>query len=129
MVERPAWLNFIDIPQVKETLLRPDGRLRQLVQSYFDKTSRRDGNDEIFTPGDLPLKVPGIKSALRGRRELAELWTVIQRQPEDALELLEEALRVALPKTVGLRATGGDTLDSLFGSLAERCERKARIWS
>lgn len=105
---------LIDVPQVKGTLLRLDGRLSQLVQSYFDETSRRDGNDQIFTPDDLPLKVAGIRSALRSRRDLAELWTVIQRQPDDALELLEEALRVALPKTVGLRSTGGDTLDSLF---------------
>ena len=105
---------LIDIPQVKETLLRPDGHLSQLVQSYFDETSRRDANDEIFTRLDLPLRVPGVRSALSGRRELAALWTVIQRQPEDALELLEEALRVALPKTVGLRSSGGPTLDSVF---------------
>lgn len=105
---------LIDIPQVKQTLLRSDGRLSQLVQSYFDETSRRDDNDDIFTADDLPLKVAGIRRHLGGRRELADLWTVVQRQPQDALDLLEEALRVALPKTVGLRATGGDTLDSLF---------------
>lgn len=105
---------LIGMPQVQETLLRPDGRLSQLVQSYFDETSRRDDNADIFTPEDLPLKVTGILSALRGKRELAELWTLIKRQPDDALELLEEALRVALPKTVGLRAPGGETLDSLF---------------
>ncbi|WP_139812357.1 hypothetical protein [Prescottella equi] len=106
--------DLIDVPQVKEKLLRPNGRLSQLVQSYFDETSRRDDNDEIFTADDLPLKVPGVRRALSGRRELAELWTIIQRQPEGAFELLEEALRVALPKTVGLRVAGGDTLDSLF---------------
>ncbi|WP_267618368.1 ATP-binding protein [Gordonia bronchialis] len=105
---------LIDLPQIKQTLLRPDGRLSQLVKSYFDETSRRDENDGIFTRDDLPLKVAGIRSALRGRRELADLWTVIQRQPDDALKLLEEALRVALPRTVGLRSPGGSTLDSLF---------------
>lgn len=105
---------LIDVPQVRETLLRRDGRLSQLVQSYFDETSRRDDNEEIFTADDLPLKVRGIQSALRGNRDLLELWQVIQRQPDDALELLEEALRVALPRTVGLRSAGGDTLDSLF---------------
>jgi hypothetical protein len=105
---------LIDVPQVKETLLRPDGRLSQLIKSYFDETSRRDDHDEIFTADDLPLKVPGIRRQLSGRRELAELWMVIQRQPQDALALLDEALRIALPKTVGLRSAGGDTLDSLF---------------
>lgn len=105
---------LIDLPQVRATLLRADGRLHQLVQSYFDETSRRDAHDEIFTADDLPLRVAGIRSALRGNRDLGELWTLVQRQPGDAIGLLEEALRVALPKTVGLRATGGETLDSLF---------------
>lgn len=105
---------LIDVPQVKETLLRSDGRLSQLIQSYFDETSRRDDHDEIFTADDLPLKVTGIRRHLSSRRELGELWMVIQRQPQDALDLLEEALRIALPKAVGLRAAGGDTLDTLF---------------
>lgn len=105
---------LIEVPQVRETLLRPDGRLSQLVRSYFDETSRRDDNNEIFTNEDLPLRVAGIRRHLSGNRELADLWAVVQRQPQDALELLEEALRVALPRTVGLRSAGGDTLDSLF---------------
>lgn len=106
--------DLIDLPLVKEALLRPDGRLSQLVRSYYDETSRRDDNDEIFTRDDLPLKVRGVRTALAGRRELAELWAVIARQPDDAIELLEEALRTALPKTVGLRTAGGETLDSVF---------------
>jgi hypothetical protein len=111
---RDGLADLLDVPPVKEALLRPQGRLRKLVLSYFDETSRRDDNDEIFTPADLPLTERGVRSALTGRRELAELWTVITRQPDDALELLEEALRVALPKTVGLRSADGDTLSSLF---------------
>lgn len=106
--------DLIDLQLVKEALLRPDGRLSQLVRSYYDETSRRDDNDEIFTRDDLPLKARGMRTALAGRRELAELWAVIARQPDDAIELLEEALRTALPRTVGLRTTGGETLDSLF---------------
>jgi hypothetical protein len=111
---RDGLAELLDVPQVKAALLRPEGRLSQLVQSYFDERSRRDDSDEIFTGEDLPLRARGVRSALAGRRELMELWTVIARQPDDALALLEEALRVALPKTVGLRSAGGDTLDSLF---------------
>lgn len=111
---RDGLADLLDIGPFKDALLRPDGRLNQLVRSYFDETSRRDDNDEIFTRDDLPLKARGIRTALSGRRELAELWSVIARQPEDALELLEEALRSALPKTIGLRTAGGETLDSLF---------------
>ena len=111
---RDGLADLLEIPQVKQALLRPQGRLSKLVQSYFDKTSRRDDNEEIFTPDDLPLRERGVRSALTGRMELAELWTIITRQPDDALKLLEEALRIALPKTVGLRSAGGETLDSLF---------------
>lgn len=106
--------DLIDVPLVKEALLRHEGRLSQLVRSYFDETSRRDDNDEIFTRDDLPIKARGVRTALAGRRELGELWAVIARQPDDAIDLLEEALRTALPRTVGLRSTGGETLDSLF---------------
>ncbi len=112
---RDGLADILEIPQDKEALLRPQGRLSTLVRSYFDETSRRDDNEDIFTTDDLPLRERGVRSALSGRRELAELWTVVSRQPADALALLEEALRVALPRTVGLRTVGGgDTLDSLF---------------
>ena len=97
-------------------MLRSDGHLSQLVQSYFSETSRRDDNDEIFTRDDLPIRERGILGALKGRDELRELWQIIQRQPDDALALLEEALRMALPKALGLRLPGADTLDALFRS-------------
>jgi hypothetical protein len=106
--------SLMDVPKIKDRLLRPDGHLSSLVHSYFDERSRRDDNDEIFTREDLPLRERGVRQALAGRPELAELWDIIQRQPDDALALLEEALRVALPRTVGLQSTNGDTLDSLF---------------
>ncbi|WP_210651542.1 hypothetical protein [Nocardioides sp. SYSU D00065] len=105
---------LLEIPAFKEALLRPDGRLAQLVRSYFDETSRRDDSDQIFTRDDLPLKARGIRSALAGRRELSDLWQIISREPDDAIELLDEALRNALPITMGLRTDGGETLDSLF---------------
>ncbi len=105
--------DLLDLPQVKEALMRSEGRLNALVTSYFNQASRRDDND-IFTPDDLPLNQPGIRRALAGQPGLAELWNIISQQPEMALELLEEALRVALPKVVGLHNTSGETLDSLF---------------
>lgn len=106
--------SLMDVPKVKDRLLRPDGHLSSLVFSYFDERSRRDDNEEIFTRDDLPLREPGVRRSLASRSELAELWDIIQRQPDDALALLEEALRVALPRTVGLQSSNGDTLDSLF---------------
>ncbi|UCZ61890.1 ATP-binding protein [Mycolicibacterium phocaicum] len=117
---RDGLAELIDLPAFRESLLRPDGALGQLVQSYFRKTSRRDDSDEIFTADDLPLRARGIRRELSSRRELSELWQIIVRNPQDATRLLAEALRVALPKAVGLRVAGGDTLDSLF-----RASRKA----
>ncbi|MFM8856499.1 MAG: hypothetical protein ACKOI2_04715 [Actinomycetota bacterium] len=106
--------DLLDIPAFSGVLLRPDGNLRQLVESYFNETSRRDDNDEVFTQEDLPLRTPGISRELRSNRDLLELWQIIARKPEDALRLLEEALRIALPRATGLRRTDGETLDSLF---------------
>jgi hypothetical protein len=111
---REGLSELLDIAAFRESLLRPDGSLGQLVQSYFSETSRRDTNDEIFTRDDLPINARGILTELRGRDGLRELWQIISRNPGDAINLLEEALRAALPRAVGLRAAGGDTLDSLF---------------
>lgn len=117
---RDGLAELIELSAFKESLLRPDGALGQLVHSYFMETSRRDDNETIFTADDLPLRARGIVREIRSRTELYELWQIIMRNPQDATKVLEEALRVALPKAVGLRAAGGDTLDSLF-----RASRKA----
>lgn len=106
--------DLMELPAFSETLLRPEGHLRLLVESYFNETSRRDDNEEIFTRDDLPLRSRGVLTELRKIRELKELWQIISRNPDDAIRLLEEALRTALPKATGLRGVGGDTLESLF---------------
>lgn len=106
--------DLLGLPAFRETLLRPEGRLGHLVESYFNETSRRDTDAGVFTSEDLPLRARGILTELRGDPELKELWQIISRNPADAIRLLEEALRFALPKAVGLRGLGGETLDSLF---------------
>ncbi len=111
---RDGLADLLEVPAINKSLLRPDGHLSQLVQSYFTETSRRDDSDEIFTREDLPVREPGILGSLARRPQLRELWQIIARQPDDALALLEEALRAALPKTLGLTSPGGDTLDALF---------------
>jgi hypothetical protein len=111
---REGLAELLELAAFRDTLNRPDGSLGQLVKSYFSETSRRDTDDQIFTRDDLPVNVRGILTELRGRDGLRELWQIISRNPGDAINLLEEALRTALPRAVGLRAAGGDTLDSLF---------------
>lgn len=117
---RGGLADLLEEPLISKALLRPDGHLAQLVASYFNETSRRDDNDEIFTTDDLPIRERGISRALQSRPELRELWDLIRNVPEDALSLLDEALRVALPETLGLRSPNGETLDALF-----RASRKA----
>ncbi len=112
--------DLLDEPLINRALLRPEGRLSQLVASYFNETSRRDDNEEIFTAEDLPIRERGVLGALQNRPALYELWNLIRHSPDDALALLEEALRVALPDTLGLRSPNGETLDALF-----RTSRKA----
>ena len=107
--------DILQLTALKDSLLRSGGRIDLLVQSYFTETSRRDENNDVFTPDDLPLRERGILTELRANRELLELWRVIIGNPQDALDLLEEALRFALLRATDLRPKGaGDTLDSLF---------------
>ncbi|MET3962799.1 energy-coupling factor transporter ATP-binding protein EcfA2 [Marmoricola sp. OAE513] len=112
---RDGLADLLEEPQVSKALLREGGRLDRLVASYYDETSRRDDSEEAFTEEDLPVRVAGIRRTLSGRPDLAELWSMITTDPTDALSLLEDALRQAVPATLGLRsASGGDTLDGLF---------------
>lgn len=123
---REGLADLLEVPAINRTLTRPDGALRQLVQSYFSETSRRDDNDQIFTTHDLPVREKGVMGSLSNRPDLAELWRIIMRRPDDALSLLEEALRAALPKTLGLRTPGGETLDALFRESRKTLRKQGR---
>ncbi|NJC70848.1 hypothetical protein HC031_14140 [Planosporangium thailandense] len=111
---RDGLADLLALPEVNRALLRPEGRLYRLVQSLYSETSRRDEQQEAFTPADLPLRQPGLRRALAGKSGLIELWDIICHDPRPALDLLDEALRSALPRTLGLRAHNGETLDLLF---------------
>jgi hypothetical protein len=114
---RDGLADLFDVPAISQALLRADGRIDRLVRSYFDETSRRDDEVEEFTTEDLPIRERGIRRSLQGRPALADLWDIVGRTPEDTLALLDEALRLALPPAIGLRAqAGGDTLTGLFSA-------------
>lgn len=119
--------DLLEEPQVSKALLREGGRLDRLVASFYDETSRRDGTEETFSTDDLPVRVAGIRRSLNNRPDLAELWGMITADPADALSLLDEALRRAIPATLGLRSTsGGDTLDGLFRRSREILKAEGR---
>lgn len=112
---RDGLADLLEEPGISKALLREGGRLDRLVASYYDETSRRDNSEEAFGEEDLPVRISGIRRALTSRPDLADLWVMITADPTDALDLLEDALRQAVPATLGLRSTsGGDTLDGLF---------------
>ena len=124
---RDGLADLLEESLISKALLRAGGLLDRLVASYYDETSRRDDNEEAFGEDDLPVRVAGIRRALSGRPDLAELWTMIAANPADALSLLEEALRHAVPKTLGLRPTsGGDTLGGLFRRSREILKSEGR---
>jgi hypothetical protein len=123
---RDGLADLLEIATVNRTLVRTDGALRQLVESYYKETSRRDENDRIFSKDDLPLRERGVLGSLASRPELRELWQLIAQDPRDAISLLEEALRSALPKVLGLRSNGGETLDALFRESRRALRRQGR---
>ena len=112
---RDGLADLLQEPAISKGLVREGGRLQRLIASYFEESSRRDGAEESFTRDDLPLRDKQVMRSLKNRPALRELWDVIGRNPEDALSLMEDALRSALPTTIGLSApSGGDTLNDLF---------------
>ena len=124
---RDGLADLLEEPSISKALLREGGGLDHLVRSYFNETSRRDDRDETFTSDDLPIRERGIRRALQNRPGLQELWDIIGNAPEDTMSLLEEALRVALPATIGLRSqTGGDTLGGLFAASRKVLKEQGR---
>lgn len=124
---RDGLADLLEEPMVSKALLRKGGRLDRLVASYFDETSRRDDSEEVFSENDLPVRELGVRRALKGRPDLLELWEMVAHDSSDALSLLEDALRKAVPGTVGLRGNGGgDTLDGLFTQSRQILKRDGR---
>jgi hypothetical protein len=124
---RDGLADLLEEPSISRALLREGGGLDQLVRSYFNETSRRGDREETFTSDDLPIRERGIRRALQNRPGLQELWDIVGNAPKDTMSLLEEALRAALPATIGLRSqTGGDTLGGLFAASRKALKEQGR---
>jgi hypothetical protein len=112
---RNGLADLLAVTPVNRALLRPDGRLDQIVQSVYEETSRRDAQRERgFGPEDLPLREAGMRRAVSGNTDLRDLWDVITYDPGPALALLDEAVIHAAPRTFGMHSHNGETLDLLF---------------
>lgn len=111
---RSGLAELLAVRQINEPLLRSGGLLDRFIASVYQETSSRDELQEGFTEADLPLRVPGVLKALSADQDLLQLWKVVRHDPKPALQLLDEALRIAAPRTLGFRSNNGETLDSLF---------------
>ena len=99
---------MLDIPLIRDNLEREGGTLRAIAGSIVGTVSGRDTGVSRFIPDDLDPRGPG-----RGG-EVRAFLSSVKTRPEPALALLQEALEKALPEFVGLSASSGETLESLF---------------
>ncbi|MBD2893499.1 hypothetical protein amrb99_24200 [Actinomadura sp. RB99] len=124
---RNGLADLLALPPVNRVLLRKEGRLHRFVASVYEETSRRDGEQEKFEPEDLPLRETGVLRALAGNADLKGLWEIVRYDPAPALDLLDEALRKAVPRALGMRTSGsGVTLDELFRRSRQLMRRQGK---
>ncbi|WDZ84711.1 hypothetical protein [Micromonospora cathayae] len=111
---RDGLADLLALPELNRWLLRKEGLLRDIARTSQTESSRRDRQHNRFTVDDLPLRKAQFAKEARSRAGLQEIRNLIVSFPEPALELLGDALEVAVPRAFGTRAADGDTLDSLF---------------
>ncbi|WP_035306258.1 ATP-binding protein [Actinokineospora inagensis] len=109
---RHGLADLLQVTKINEALLRPGGTLDDIVKSLFAEVSRRDNAG--FQLGDLPIGVPGIRSAVSKYEELSELWDLVSQEPQQALDVLNRAVESGLATAIGLNPREGETLDDLF---------------
>ena len=105
---------------IVDHLNREGGAIDALVSSLSDKRSGRDQEFPEFTTDDIPVRATGIRNKLDPG--LVALWNYLVADPGPAVSLLNEAIRRAVPMTIGLEA--GTTLDAIFRETREMLRRE-----
>ena len=95
---------------IVDYLNRDGGTVDAVIGSLSDKRSGRDQDFPQFTADDIPVRSAGIRNKLDPG--LVAVWDYMILDPGPAVDLLNEALRRAVPMTIGLEA--GITLDDVF---------------
>jgi hypothetical protein len=98
-----------------EHLSRDDGTVTAVIRSLKAQHSGRDEDYPRFGAADLPTRLPGIIGKL-DPGPLA-VWRSVIRDPEPAVALMNEALKRAVPMTIGIGS--GITLDGIFRETRE----------
>ena len=98
------------VKPIRDHVLRGDGAIAGIIASLRGQRSGRDEEVPEFVPADLKIRRTGITSQLDDR--LRSVWNVIQRAPDAACALLNEALPRAVAETLGMRA--GVNLGEVF---------------
>jgi hypothetical protein len=105
---------------ILDHLNRDGGAVAAVIGSLSDKRSGRDQDFPKFTPEDIPVRGTGIRNKLDPG--LIGVWNSVILNPDPAVDLLNEALRRAVPMTIGLEA--GVTLDDVFRETRELLRRE-----
>ncbi len=95
---------------IREHVLRDDGAIGGIIASLRGQRSGRDEEVPEFVAADLKIRRTGITSQLDD--SLRSVWNVVQRAPDAACALLNEALPRAVAETLGMRA--GVNLGEVF---------------
>jgi hypothetical protein len=111
---RDGLADLLALPELNRWLLRKEGLLREVARTSQTESSRRDRQHDRFTVDDLPLQKAQFAKEARSRAGLRDIHNLIVEFPEPALDLLGDALEIAVPRAFGTRSADGDTLESLF---------------
>jgi hypothetical protein len=111
---RDGLADLLALPELNRWLLRKEGLLREVARTSQTESSRRDRQHDRFTVDDLPLQKAQFAKEARSRAGLRDIHNLIVEFPDPALDLLGDALEVAVPRAFGTRSAEGDTLESLF---------------
>ena len=105
---------------ILDHLNRDGGTVAKVIGSLSEKRSGRDQDFPEFTPDDIPVHSPGIRNKLDPG--LVAVLDYLSVGPGPAVALLNEALRRAVPMTIGLEA--GITLNDVFRETRELLQRE-----
>ena len=106
--------------RVIEHFSRDGGTVAAVIRSLQAKRVGRDEDLPQFTAEDLPTRAAGVLNRLDPDARI--VWTSLRGDPAPAVALLNEALRRAVPMTLGIGT--GITLEDVFLEARELLHRE-----
>lgn len=108
---------------VRDHLLRPDGAVAGIVESLRGQRAGRDEQVPEFELDEIrSLKKASIQKQVDA--ELRSVWMIVQRAPEAAVAVLNEALPRAVAEALGMQ--DGVNLGEVFRSAREKLRHEGK---